>query len=72
MKSGFIRVPVDMADPEPQPPEPLPFPVRIVRDPVPPPPPPEDSDLPTGCTGKRNDDFYRAWDKVGQNIVERK
>ncbi|KJX96003.1 putative calpain family cysteine protease protein [Zymoseptoria brevis] len=51
-----------MADPEP-PPDPAPFPIRIVRDPKPPLPPPDDSEAANIPTGKRNDEFYKAWDE---------
>ncbi|KAK4613236.1 Calpain-type cysteine protease ADL1 [Fulvia fulva] len=60
MKSGFKRLPA-MADPEP-PPEPTPFPIKIVTEP-PPPPVADDLDLPSPVPGKRNDQFYSAWEK---------
>lgn len=53
-----------MADPDPLP-EPTPFPIKIVTD-SPPPPPPGDTSglyLPSPVSGKRNDDFYSAWEK---------
>lgn len=66
MKSGFIRIANQMADPDPPPPEPTPFPIRIVADPIP--PPPADTNglegvPPPPSAGKRSDEFYPAWDK---------
>lgn len=64
MKPGYTVGPIAMADPEP-PPDPAPLPIRIVRDPKPPLPPPEDSEAANIPTGKRNDEFYKAWNEVG-------
>lgn len=61
MKSGFVRVANNMADPEP-PPEPTPFPIKIVSEPAPPPPVVDNLDLPV-VTGKRSDGFYSTWEK---------
>ena len=62
MKSGFVRFPSPMADPDP--PQPIPFPIRIVNDP--PSPPSEDGErivIDSGPSGNRTDYFYAAWDK---------
>jgi len=61
MKSGYVRVKCVMADPEPA--QPMPLPIRIVTELQ---LPPQDDDVQPPAdspSGKRNDEFYGAWDK---------